>query len=151
MAKFIYKMQSILDIKYKLETQAKSEYSAAMAELQWERVKLENIFADIKKYEDTLRENNSGILNILEIKAVNDAIAYKKDEAETQKIVIQRAEKKADRAKAKLNEVMVDRKTHEKLREKAFAEFLRETSEQEMKEVDEVVSFQYNNQDAGGN
>ena len=85
------------------------------------------------------------------MKAVNDAIAYKKEEAEAQKIVIKRAEKRVDRAKAKLNEVMVDRKTHEKLREKAFAEFLRETSEQEMKEVDEVVSFQYNNQDAGGN
>ena len=41
MAKFTYKMQNILDIKYKLETQAKTAFSIAAANLNKEEEKLE--------------------------------------------------------------------------------------------------------------
>ena len=40
MAKFTYKMQNILDIKYKLETQAKTAFSIAAANLNKEEEKL---------------------------------------------------------------------------------------------------------------
>ena len=39
------------------------------------------------------------------------------------------------------------RKVQEKLKEKAFEEFLQELNAQEMKEIDEVVSFNYNNRE----
>ena len=39
---------------------------------------------------------------------------------------------------------MVDRKTQEILKDKAFEEFKRELEVAESKEVDEVVSFKYN-------
>ena len=39
---------------------------------------------------------------------------------------------------------MKDRKVHEKLKEKAFDEFKLELNDQEKKEIDEVVSFNYN-------
>lgn len=149
MAKFIYKMQNILDIKYKLENQAKSEYAAAMAILQNERFKLEGIYADINKYEDELRILQSGMINVMELRECTEALEFKKRAAQAQEIVVQRSENRVERSKEKLNEVMVDRKTHEKLKEKAFEEFLKELSAQEIKEIDELVSFQYNNQDTG--
>lgn len=151
MAKFIYKMQSILDIKYKLENQAKSEYAAAMAILQQEKFKLEQINADINKYEDDLRTLQSGIIDVMQLRECTEALEYKKRALQAQKIVVQRSENRVERSKEKLNEVMVDRKTHEKLKEKAFEEFLQELSAQENKEIDELVSFQYNNQDIGEN
>lgn len=151
MAKFIYKMQSILDIKYKLENQAKSEYAAAMAILQREKFKLEEINADINKYEDELRTLQSGIIDVMQLRECTEALEYKKRALQAQKIVVQRSENRVERSKEKLNEVMVDRKTHEKLKEKAFEEFLQELSAQENKEIDELVSFQYNNQDTGEN
>ena len=39
---------------------------------------------------------------------------------------------------------MKDRKIHEKLKEKAFDEFKLELNDQEKKEIDELVSFNYN-------
>lgn len=151
MAKFVYKMQSILDVKYKLETQAKSDYGNAMAILNDEKLKLERIYADINTYEESLRDSSFGFINVIEIRETNAAIAYKKEEAKLQMIAIERAEKRVERTKEKLNEIMIDRKTHEKLKEKAFEEFLVELSQQESKEIDELVSFQYNNQDTGEN
>lgn len=54
------------------------------------------------------------------------------------------AQKNLDIARGKLNQVMVDRKTQEILKDKAFEEFKRELEATESKEVDEVVSFKYN-------
>lgn len=54
------------------------------------------------------------------------------------------AQKNLDIARGKLNQVMVDRKTQEILKDKAFEEFKRELEVAESKEVDEVVSFKYN-------
>lgn len=149
MAKFVYRMQSILDIKYKLENQAKSEYAAAVSILQGEKFKLEGIYADILKYEEMLRELQSGVISLMDLRESAEALEYNKRAAKAQEIVVERAENRVERTKEKLNEVMIDRKTHEKLKEKAFEEFLLELSAQESKEIDEVVSFQYNNQDTG--
>ena len=46
-------------------------------------------------------------------------------------------------ARIQLTEAMKERKTHEKLREKAFEEFKSELLHEESKEVDELVSFKY--------
>ena len=41
------------------------------------------------------------------------------------------------------DEAMVERKTHEKLKEKAFEEFKQELLHEESKEIDELVSYTY--------
>ena len=43
MAKFVYRMQSILDIKYKLEEQEKTAYGIASRHLQEENQKLQQL------------------------------------------------------------------------------------------------------------
>ena len=48
-------------------------------------------------------------------------------------------------AQNRLNEVMKERKIHEKLKEKSFDEFLKDLSDQEKKEIDELVSFRFEN------
>lgn len=53
------------------------------------------------------------------------------------------AEHVLEQARIKLAEVMMERKTHETLKEKAFEEFLREENRREGKEVDELTSYTY--------
>ena len=43
----------------------------------------------------------------------------------------------------KLNQVMVERKTHEKLKERSFEEFVKELNYAENKEIDQLISFNY--------
>lgn len=143
MAKFIYRMQNILDVKYKLETQAKTEYAEANARLRKEELKLEMIYDDIQRYEENIREHSVDHVDIDELKWCTNAIRMKKLEAQQQKKAIERARREAELARIKLNELMTDRKTHEKLKEKAFEEFKTELLEAESKEVDELVSFKF--------
>ncbi|MDE6208861.1 MAG: flagellar export protein FliJ [Lachnospiraceae bacterium] len=145
MVKFRYKMQNILDLKEKMEEQAKTEFSARAERLRQEELKLTSIYDDISKYEDRIRSMNNERIDILELKQCNNAINIKQQQAETQQKVIVMAEKDVDIARGKLNQVMVDRKTQEILKEKAFEEYKKELEAEENKEIDEVVSFQYNN------
>ena len=66
-----------------------------------------------------------------------------------QLINIKNAEKNVQIARKKLQDVMVERKTHEVLKQKAFEEFLQELSQEEKKEIDELVSYQYNKNEEG--
>lgn len=51
--------------------------------------------------------------------------------------------KNVEAARLKLNEVMMERKTHEKLKEQAFEVFKQEMQYAENKEIDELVSYTY--------
>lgn len=143
MAKFFYKMQNILNIKYKLEEQAKSAYGAAKAILDEEEELLEEKKAKKEAYEQTLRTMVLEQLNILEIKRMEDAVEVSKYHIKMQLIAVRNAKKQVEIARKKLNEAMIERKTHEKLKENAFEVFKEEIKMEEKKEVDELVSFRY--------
>lgn len=144
MAKFVYKMQNILDIKNKLETQEKTAFAIAMQKLRTEEERLERIDNEILEYEELIRLQNEGSINIQEWKRCNEALEYKKNERKNQIQQIKLAQKNVDVARGRLNKVMIERKTQEVLKEKAFEEFVHEINESEKKEVDELVSFTYN-------
>lgn len=145
MAKFIYKMQNILDIKNKLETQEKTAFAIEMQKLRTEEERLGRIRSEIVYYENLIREQDGKAINILEWKRCNEALEYKKNEEKVQMQHVKLAEKNVDIARGRLNKVMVERKTQEVLKEKAFEEFVKDLNEVEKKEVDELVSFTYNN------
>lgn len=126
-----------------MEEQEKTRYANANHQLQLETLKLQQIYDDIHIYEQCIRENNQDKLDLMELRRLQEAIMVKKEQAKQQILVVEAAKKTLEAARKRLNEVMIDRKTHEKLRENAFEEFKVELNEQEKKEVDELVSFRF--------
>ena len=145
MAKFIYKLQNILNVKSKIEEQAKNEYAIAKLYLDEEIDKLNSLVARKAIYEEKLRNQVEHVLNIKEINLCSQAIKTLEYHVEEQEHNVKLAENKLERARVKMNEAMIDRKTHEKLKENAFDEFLKELTHEENKETDELVSYKYNN------
>ncbi len=144
MAKFRYSMQNILDIKIKLETQAKNEFSEANAKYQLEKDKLQELVLKRVQYEEKLKNSLSGELNITDISINKKDINSIKSVIRTQLANVKKAEDELEEKRIALNELMKDRKTHEKLREKKFEEFQKDEKDSESKEIDELVSFTYN-------
>lgn len=144
MAKFVYKMQNILNIKMRLETQAKTEFSQASARLDEEEDKLRSLILRRRTYEDELKNASNDKLDINKLKQYNNYIAVIKELMEKQALQVRIAQKNLDKAREKLNKSMQERKIHEKLREKAFDEFKEELKAEEKKEIDQLVSFTYN-------
>lgn len=143
MAKFIYRMQNILDIKVKLENQAKIAYGMANAALREEQEKLQDIMVRRAGYEQQARELVKGTLSVQNIRECRRAIDYMKGVQRMQVMNVHAAEKNVELTRERLNAVMVERKTHEKLRERAFDEFRQELERAESKEIDELVSYNH--------
>lgn len=144
MAKFKYRMQNILDIKLKLESQAKIAYGIANQKYLAEQKTLQELIIRRTGYEMALKELMTGMLDAREIAHARADVNTMKTLVRRQMIVVHKAELELNDARQKLNEVMMERKTHEKLREKAFEQFMEEIKESESKEIDELVSFTYN-------
>lgn len=144
MKKFRYSMQDILDMQYRLESLAKAEYAVAQSALNEEKHKLEIINEHQRQYEECLRKLVSGRLDFKEIAFTETAIEQKKEDAKQQQKNIVMAEKALDKAREKLNQVRVERKTHELLKEKALEQYMAELNREEATETDELVSYRYN-------
>ena len=140
MAKFVYRMQSILDIKVKLENQAKVAYGIANKKLMEEQEKLRAILERRAAYEAEAKELVSGTIDILKIRENKQAIDVLKSQQRTQMMNVHVAEKNVEAARKRLNEVMTERKVHEKLKEHKFEEFKQEIQYAENKEIDELVN-----------
>ena len=143
MAKFVYRMENILSIKYKLEEQAKNVFADAKHKLDLEEEKLDALYQRKNEYEESLSNRIVDQLNLLEIKRLEDSIEILKYKIRMQIVAVNAAKQEVELARIKLNEVMMERKTQEKLKEKAFEEFKKELNDEERKEVDELVSFMY--------
>ena len=144
MAKFQYRRQNILDIKSKLEIQAKNAYTVANNKYMEEQQKLQQLIIKRMGYEKQLKEAISGNIDIKEVNNARNSVNSIKVLVRRQMMEVHKAELNLERARQELNQMMVERKTHEKLKEKAFEEFKKDMAEQESKEIDELVSYVFN-------
>lgn len=143
MARFHYRMQSILDIKMKLESQARQEFAAAKAELDAEEEKLRVLRRRRKEYEREAARLLRGTLKLKEISGNQEAILRMDDFISVQSIQTDMARRKLEAARERLTGIMKERKTHETLKEKAFENYIQDENRQESKTVDELTSYTY--------
>lgn len=120
MAKFVYRMQSLLNIQYQLETQAKMELGRAQMRLTQEEEKLQGLIDRKTAYLEEGRRLRSSRLHIMDLKDNRNAMLIMDEKIEDQREQVKFAEKHVEEARNRLQEVMKERKMHEKLREKAL-------------------------------
>lgn len=143
MSKFIYRMQNILNIKEKLEDQARMDFGMAMMELREAEEVLEHLQVRKAGYEDASRASLQDALRLQEIRENKEAILRMDEYIETQQAVVRKAEKKVETERQKLQAAVQERKIQEKLRENAFEEFMEEEKARESREIDELTSYTY--------
>ena len=143
MAKFTYRMQSILDIQYQLESQAKMEFGRAQMRLMEEEEKLQLLFDRKEAYLEEGRKMRSDALHVDDLRDNRNAVLIMDEMIEVQKGQVALADKAVEAARLKLQGIMQERKMHEKLKEKAFAQFMQEENAAEGKAVDELTSYVY--------
>ena len=143
MAKFVYRMQGILNVKEKMETQAKNEFAIASAKLREEEETLNRFYARLDGYEAELKELYSRVLDIPKITETQNAVEMMKYQIRMQMLRVKTAERELEAKRVALQEAMLDRKTHDKLKEREFEQFLVEVAAAESKEIDELVSYRF--------
>lgn len=143
MARFRYRMQSVLNIKLKMETQAKQEFAAKKLALDEEQEKLDALLERKLTYEKEAAVLLRDHLKVREIIDNKSAILRMEEYIKAQRLQVQLAAEQLERARERLQEVMTERKTHETLKEKAFEDFILEENRAESKEIDQLTSYTY--------
>ena len=143
MAKFRYRMQNILNVKEKLETQAKNEFAIAAAKEREEEEKLNAVMARRDEKQAVLKSLVEEDLNVASIKEAEDALEVMKYHVGQQRLNLAAARQELEVKRDKLTAAMQDRKTHEKLKEKQFEQFKKDEAAKESKEIDEIVSYRH--------
>ncbi len=143
MAVFRFSMQNILNMKEKLEEQEKNNFSQANMRLLEAEEELERLRRRLVVKEEELREEVSALADIQEIRTRENAVEIVKMYVRQQHLVVLQREKEVEVARQRLHEAMKERKTFEKLREKAFDAFVREENQKEQKEIDELISYRH--------
>lgn len=143
MARFRYRMQNILNVKEKLESQARNDFAVAMAKFNEEEAKLAELNDRRSSYEGKLKELCESTLDVSAIKETEDAIEVIKYHINIQNFAVAAARQQLEVARQKLTVAIQDRKTHDKLKEKQFEQFVAEEAAKESKEIDEIVSFRF--------
>ncbi|MBR6316609.1 MAG: flagellar export protein FliJ [Lachnospiraceae bacterium] len=150
MARFRYRMQNILTVKEKLETQAKNEYAAANVALAEEEEKLEQLKQHAEFLEQEARRLvQQESLSIRDIEDNKLSRELQKEAIAEQKKAIKRAEQVVEEKRLAMVELMQDVKTHEILKDRAFQEFLQEEKAEESKQIDELTSYTYGQKKQG--
>jgi flagellar FliJ protein len=145
MKKFRYSMESLLQIKMKMEEQMRIAYLNARTRLTQEEEKLKQLEQKKLALEEELRSLRMNRLDLLKIKQCEHAIEITVMNIKQQTVAVKNAAHRLEVARIRLNDAMVERKTQERLKEKAFDEYLLELEAEDRKEIDERTSFQFSN------
>ncbi len=149
MAKFVYKFETILNLKVQMEDSLKNELGKAYKKLEHEKNKLlalenkrKDLISDFNQKSSTgvsagkLREYGSYIA------LVKDRIVYQKDNVNYSQSVV-------DKCKGRLIKAVQEKEMFEKLKDKQYKGYVKEQFKKDQKLVDEIVSYKQNKLLAG--
>lgn len=143
MAKFVFRMQSVLNIKARLEEQQKIAFSLAKKKLDEAEDALNKLYLRLDFYEEEGRKMRDDALSVRDILDNEEAIVRIKEYIEDAKAEVRLREKMLEEERVKLTDAIRERKTYEKLRERALENFLEEEKHAEAVENDEHNSYVY--------
>ena len=144
MAKFIFKLQSLLNVKIQMEDNLKNELGKAMKKLEKERERLRHIENERNEcINQFCGESRKGVM-VGKLKEYGSFIAFLKEKAELQKENINYAQNVVDKYREQLIKVVQEKEMLEKLRDKKHQEYLKEQLREEQKINDEITSYKYN-------
>ena len=144
MARFVYRMQSILNLKLHQEDQAKMVFGQAQHALNEEEEKLRHLQNRKQGYiEEGVKLRNASILDV-------KGISENRDAAERMDVIIadqaegvENCRLRLESARLRLTQAIQERRIQERLRERAYEDYLELERQEEIKESDQRTSFTY--------
>lgn len=144
MAKYTYRLQSLINIREKLEEQKKNELAIENHKLLEEKQILNNFNDDVENTLKSQEEYLSNSINTFQLQQYMQYLDKLKIEIKKQTKVVNKQEKITEKVRLELMEHTKAKKSLEKLKEKDFEAYLEEEKKAEQKVIDEIVSYKYN-------
>ncbi|MCL2170430.1 MAG: flagellar export protein FliJ [Defluviitaleaceae bacterium] len=141
MAKFSFKLASILSIKEKMEDLKKNEMAKAIQALEREKQRLRELVQTRLDCIDSFRNSINTGVKPEDIKSHNQYLEKLKMMIKAQEMVVEMATAFVEQKRLELVEAMREKKAMEKLKENAYEQHVIEEKQEEQKSIDEIVSY----------
>ena len=149
MAKFKFKLQPILNLKFQIEDNLKNKLGKAMAELERQKLALSRMEHKKEQTIQEFREKSSRRITVRKLMEYNTYIAFLNEKIILQKENVNFARNNVDKIRGELIKAVQERKILDKLKEKKYELFLEEQLKDEQKLNDEIVSYRHSNKLTG--
>ncbi len=152
MRRFVFKLETLLDLKKRLEEEKIREFSAVTLELDNQKNNLEILLNEVSEKQKELARKLEQDIDLKQVKMTDRYIEHLKWLTLLQRDTISQLEVKVEQKRLELVEAARERRTVEKLKEKQFARYQKALSMEEQKLLDEVGSIKaaYRRQEIGG-
>jgi flagellar FliJ protein len=143
MAKFSFEFQSVLNLKKQIETQEQMILGKLMNQLQWEEQTLEQLVKEEQKFINDFYKQNGQSVKAKALIELNHTIKFYNNRKKEQQLVVGKAKEAVIEQRSILTKSVIERKSYEKLREKAVERYQETVKSEENRLVDGIVSYQY--------
>jgi len=148
MAKFIFKLEAVLNVKRQQEENIKNELGKAIQRLEAEKQKLERLERNREEIIDEFN-NKAKKTTVHKLIEFNAYLSLLKSKISRQKERVNKAAMDVDKIREELVKAVQERKILEKLKEKKYDEYLIEQKKLEQKTNDEIVSYKHKESSSG--
>ena len=140
MAKFIFKLQTLLKVKIQMEDNLKNDLGKAIQKLEEEKAKLRRLEFEKSRYimEFNEKSRKTTVNNLIKF---NNYISFLAVKILNQKENINLASRNVDKIREELIKIVKEREILDKLKEKKYGVFQKELLKDEQRLNDEIVSF----------
>lgn len=148
MAKFTFRLESVLNVKRQKEDSIKNELGKAMQKLETERQKLARLESTLEEIiaQFNLKAKKTTVHKLIEF---NEYLSLLKSNIRQQKENVNKAARNVDKIREELVKAVQERKILEKLKEKKQEEYLLDQKKLEQKTNDEIVSYKHKESSSG--
>lgn len=143
MAGYKFKLQNILKLKENMEKEKKNEFGAATQRFDKEKLKLEQLNAEMYNMCEKIEKAVSKGITAKELLLQHQYKNYYKHSISNQIVRRKMAEEHMEICRHNLVEAVQDRKIMEKLKEIDYSKYLYTEQKIEEKLVDDLVSFKH--------
>ncbi|MCL2707491.1 MAG: flagellar export protein FliJ [Defluviitaleaceae bacterium] len=143
MARFVFRLQPLLNVKEQIEDQKEIEYGQALRRLDEERKAKERLERQRESQIVLFRESLEKGINPAEARRYNNTIERLKNRIKEQIKRIEAAEAYAEKKRVELVEAMKQRKMLDSIKDNRLETYKQGEKLAEQKQVDELVSYQY--------
>lgn len=141
MGKFVFRMQTLLNVKTQMENSLKNELGKAVQELERQKNILTELLLEREEYIESVNNKSTEGIVVGKLREYNTYITYLNDKARQQKENIKLAQNNVDKYREQLIKAMKEKEMLEKLKEKKYEEYMKEQLKEEQKLNDEIISF----------
>ncbi|MBO8127198.1 MAG: flagellar export protein FliJ [Firmicutes bacterium] len=143
MRKFTFTLESVLQVKYRLEERVRAELADTQSRLVEAQQALRRLSQEKGRHQKEMVRIQQGALDIGSLLLAQDYLAQLNRRIQDQQEVIAQIEAELDRKREELVEAQRERKSLEILKDKQWQEYQKAVQREEQLFLDEVAAIRY--------